>query len=208
MRENIVSEVDLLVAPCDFKAAKFAVEHWHYSASLPQGRTFKCGVWENSSFIGAVVFSYGANRNMMSPYGLKFNEGCELVRVALTSHVSHVSKILSHALRLLKKRSPGLRLVVSYADPLQGHEGKIYQASNWIYSGTTSKEYYIKMPSGKILHKKSAHNTFGHTNADLIGAEWVVHPAKHKYLYPLDRAMRRQIEKLARAYPKRNNADA
>lgn len=27
--------------------------------------------------------------------------------------------------------------------------------------------------------------------------------AKHRYLYPLDRAMRRQIQKLAQPYPKR-----
>ena len=41
------------------------------------------------------------------------------------------------ALRLLARHSPGLRLVVSYADPAQGHVGTIYQAAGWTYLGVT-----------------------------------------------------------------------
>jgi hypothetical protein len=32
----------------------------------------------------------------------------------------------------------GIRLLVSYADLNQGHEGKIYQASNWYYAAKPS----------------------------------------------------------------------
>ena len=46
---------------CSYEAAKYAVEHWHYSHSLPIGKLVKIGVWEDDQFIGAVVFGYGAN---------------------------------------------------------------------------------------------------------------------------------------------------
>ena len=130
-----MSKVELRVDWCDYKAAKFAVEHWHYSKTMPSSKIAKFGVWEDGRFIGAVLYSWGANNNIGKPYGLKQVEVCELVRVALTEHVSQVSQIVAVTLRILKKQSPGLRLIASYADPREGHNGSIYQAMNWIYAG-------------------------------------------------------------------------
>ena len=39
-----------------------------------------------------------------------------------------------------QREMPGIRLLVSYADLNQGHEGKIYQASNWVFVGKTGFE--------------------------------------------------------------------
>ena len=33
------------------------------------------------------------------------------------------------------KRHTGLKFLVSYADPAQGHLGTIYQATGWVYTG-------------------------------------------------------------------------
>ena len=51
-----------------------------------------------------------------------------------------VSRILSVAVKMLKREMSGIRLLVSYADSNQGHEGKIYQASNWIFVVMTGHE--------------------------------------------------------------------
>jgi hypothetical protein len=67
---------------CSFDAAKYAVEHWHYSHAMPAGKLAKVGVWEDGSFIGAVVFGRGANSHLGSPYGLSGLQCSELVRVA------------------------------------------------------------------------------------------------------------------------------
>ena len=56
-------------------------------------------------------------------------ECAELCRVALTKHETPVSKIISIACRMLKKAMPGLRLVVSFADPERGHVGVVYQGA-------------------------------------------------------------------------------
>ena len=108
---------DLVVDFCSYKAAKYAVEHWHYSGVLPAGKTVKIGVWEDGEFIGVVIYSRGANNNIGKPYGLKQTEVCELVRIALRSHAAPVSQIAAWAQKLLIGTSPGLRLIVSYADP-------------------------------------------------------------------------------------------
>ena len=51
---------DLVVDFCDYKAAKYAVEHWHYSKRMPKSKLNHIGVWENDCYIGVVLFGVGA----------------------------------------------------------------------------------------------------------------------------------------------------
>lgn len=139
---------------CSHKAAKYAVEHWHYSKQLPVSKKASVGVWENGRFIGAVIFSWGANPNLAGAYRLQMNECIELVRVALTTHHAPVSKIIAIALRLLARKFPSIRLVVSFADRNQGHLGTIYQAGNWIYAGETAPKWDY-MYRGRILQRRA-----------------------------------------------------
>lgn len=180
------------------EAAKYAVENWHYSQCLPAGKLVKVGAWENGKFIGVVIFGRGANNNMAKPYGLTQLECCELVRIALTKHITPVSKIAAIAMRFLKANSPGLRLIISYADPLQGHHGGIYQAGNWLYCGKSSPQAAV-MHNGKVMHKRTAREKFG----SIEGMKKSPVTSKHKYLMPLDAEMRKRILPLARPYPKR-----
>src|SRR5688572_27900813 len=108
---------------------------WHYSRRMPRCKLAKIGAWEDGRFIGAVVFGRGATPNIGSPFGLDQTEVCELVRVALRDHRAPVSQIMAEARRKLRETSPGLRVIVSFADTAQDHHGGIYQADNWIYLG-------------------------------------------------------------------------
>lgn len=180
------------------EAAKFAVEHWHYSQCLPAGKSVKVGVWEDGKFIGVVIFSRGATNHIGSPYGLEQTEVCELTRIALRQHQTPVSRIMSIAIKFLHRQSPGMRLVVSYADPLQGHHGGVYQANGWIYTGATKAQQGV-IVNGKEMHKRSANAKFG----TIKGLQKSEMKWKHKYLMPLDKPMREQVEKLRQPYPKR-----
>lgn len=199
---------NLIVAPCERKAALYAVQHWHYSRTLPPGKAVCYGVWESGKFIGAIVFGRGANNNMLRPYGLKMTDGCELVRVALSSHLAPVSQVVGASLRRLRSDNAGLRLVVSFADPAEGHHGGIYQAGNWIYAGMSPDKTAYQTRDGRVLHTRQVSATgrgieFGSPRAMPKRSDCTVVrlPGKHRYLYPLDRAMRRQVGKLAQPYP-------
>ncbi len=193
---------------CDHKAAEYAVLHWHYSHKMPAGKLVKVGVWEDEQFIGAVIFGRGGNNHAGTPYGLAQTEVCELVRVALWKHEAHVSRILAVALRLLKKQSPGLRLIVSYADPKQQHHGGIYQATGWTYAGPSTAQAAL-LVGGISMHKRTASSLYGTASPERITAitgsraAWEPTTWKHTYLYPLDDKMRAQIATLAKPYPKR-----
>ena len=193
------------VKPCSFEAAKYAVMKWHYSRAMPSSRLVKFGVWENGKFIGAVVYGRGANNNLGRPFGLTQLEICELVRVALDKHETPVSQIVAETLKLLKQSSPGLQLVISYADPAQGHKGGIYKAGNWFFIGFTgAREYFLL--KGKKTHPKTVHN-YGTQNLQWLrdnvdpNASIVKTPPKLKFIYPLDKKSRRKFAKLAQPYP-------
>lgn len=191
------------------EAAKYACETWHYSKSIPVPPIVKIGVWENGKFIGVVLFSRGASPDLLKPYGLSQTEGCELTRVALTKHMTPVSRILSIAIKFLKKTNPGLRLIVSFADASKNHHGGIYQANNWIYCGRSAPtiEYW---KDGKRWHPRQLSENgirvqFGVSRKAVKPSECKkVHvPGKFRYLMPLDDEMRKQISSLAKPYPKR-----
>lgn len=197
----------LKVAPCSHEAAKYAVENWHYSRSFPAGKLFKMGAWEGDKYVGCVIFGYGATPYLGKPYGLVQTEVCELVRVALRSHKWPVSRIMRFALKSLRQENPGIRLVVSFADPEQGHHGGVYQATGWVYTGTSAdSKFYIV--NGKLMHPRSViaaggqNSIAGARRIDPNAAEQIVR-GKHRYLYPLDEAMKRKIEHLRKPYPKR-----
>lgn len=177
---------------------------------MPTPPVVKIGVWESKQFVGAVLFSRGSNNNLGKPYGLKLTEICELTRIALSVHKTPVSRIISIAVRLLKKRSPGLRLIVSFADPNEGHHGGIYQASGWIFSGNAPSSQKYLTASGEVLRDrqvspsgyKRQYGTLRRVPkpVDLIH---IPQADKYRYLFPLDTEMRKLVSALAKPYPKR-----
>lgn len=192
------------------EAATYAVTHWHYSKSMPAGKVVKVGVWEAGRFVGCVLFSRGASDAIGRPYSLRQTEVAELTRIALTQHATPVSRIMAIAVRLLKTQSIGLRLLVSYADPTQGHIGGIYQAANWLFVGETSPDFYLVDASGKRWHSRMISPTgykisFGKPKRCLRPDQGVrvEIPGKRKYLMPLDPEMRAKVAHLAKPYPKR-----
>ena len=191
------------------QAALHACRRWHYSGSLPNGRQTIVGAWEDGSFRGVVVFGRGANKDLGTPYGLDQTGCCELIRIAFREHRAPISQVVSQAFKLLRSSSPGLRLVISFADPEQEHIGGIYQAGNWVYLGRTNASYRYITPDGTAVHRRNLSksgwmNSFGTQSRcwRFDQCQKVKIQGKHRYAMPLDRAMRRQLLKLAQPYPK------
>jgi hypothetical protein len=196
-------KVELRIDWATHEAATFAVENWHYSKRMPKSKLAKVGVWENGKFVGVVIFGVGATGDLFCPYGLKPTQGCELVRIALKrDHKTQVTRIVSIAIKLLRKTNPGLRLIVSFADPGEGHHGGIYQGGGWIYTGRSADRKFPVL-DGRVTHPRtlSLRVKAGKIRRDQI--EYVLKPGKHRYLMTLDSEMQKQIESLRKPYPKR-----
>lgn len=201
----------LLIDWCGYDAASYAVKHWHYSRAMPTGKLVKVGVWEDDEFIGCVLFGRGNSPHLGTKYKFAQTEICELTRVALRAHKTPVSRIGAIAVRLLRRECPGLRLVVSFADPEKGHHGGIYQAMGWTYTGQSAPTllYFWR---GKWRHTRSVagRNVEARlrklfVRGDLAKKEV---PGKHRYLLPLDEATAAIAKELAQPYPKRETSSA
>jgi hypothetical protein len=202
-----MGKADLRIDWATHEAAKYACVNWHYSGCVPKSKLSKVGVWESGKFIGVAIYGCGATPNLGKPYGLEQNECIELVRIALTKHQTPVSRIVRIANDWMHNANPGLRLIVSFADTSQGHHGGIYQAGNWVYTGQGSSAKFY-MIHGKLTHPRTlgsaglVQNLDGAKKRD-PRATVVDVPGKHRYLMPLDAAMRERILPLAKPYPKR-----
>lgn len=162
------------------------------------------GAWERGSYIGCIIFSYGANNNAAKSFDLSQQQCCELTRVALTEHEASVSRMLSIATKMLKRQCPGLKLAFSYADKTnQGHHGGIYQAAGWIYLGerTTGAKGAYYFIHGKKMHGRSARAKYGSEKRFPVGWRHAPSETKHLYVKLLDRAY--TLSKAIYRYPKR-----
>jgi hypothetical protein len=168
---------------------------------MPKSKLAKIGVWENGQYIGVVLFGVGATHDLVKRYGLAPEQGCELVRVALRAHQSSVTRIISIALRMLRRTFPGLRLVVSFADPEQGHVGGIYQGGNWIFLGRSQASDEYLYLGNRWQGRAFRHKFKGmehHPDVQIVKGS-----SKYRYLMPLDDDMRTKLAPLAQPYPKR-----
>jgi hypothetical protein len=198
---------------CSHKAALYACRNWHYSKSMPTPPVIKIGIWEGDTYKGCILFSRGNAPSIGKPYGLKQTQVCELTRIALKDHFWPVSKMIAEAFRLLKKHSPML-LIVSFADPSENHHGGIYQATNWIYTGKTSPTSEYIGPDGKRVHSRMTSKSgytkvYGEYRRVLKPEQCtkIRKPGKHKYLFALDKSLRKKLLKLSKPYPKRESVE-
>lgn len=196
---------------CSNADARYACRQWHYNPRFPKSKIVPLGVWEDGTFVGTVVFGRGAASRMGSPFGLQHTEVCELVRIALKDgHKAPVSKILRLAIRKLTGHSPGIKLIVTFADSAKGHLGIIYQASSFFYLGARS--YHGLRIHGEVRHPRAVHCIYGsRAGAQSIpwlrehvdpNAERIRTAPKYKYVKPLTRSMRKKVLGMALPYPK------
>jgi hypothetical protein len=99
---------------------------------------------------------------------------------------------------MLAREMPGIKLLVSYADPEHGHIGGIYQAMNWVYVGESCGPGVIAL-NGKPTHRRTISSKYGTSNIEWLRenvdpfARVVTSEPKFKYLYALDHEMQQKI---------------
>lgn len=64
------------------------------------------------------------------------------------AHPHSASFLINAACREMTKK--GYNIFVAYSDPAAGEIGTVYQASNWLYCGTTSPTEKFRTPSGEV----------------------------------------------------------
>lgn len=179
------------------KAIKYACMNFHYAKAVP---TYSIGysVFENNNWCGVVLFGGGASVNMPTKFNLRNGQYLELNRMALNGKQSSTSKVLSIAIKLIKKECPTVRMLFSYADKGQEHKGIIYQATNWYYIENIESSGTEYLLNGIWKHDRGRYNW----GVDFKKLPKRKKAGKHKYIYPLDKTLLPLCRSLSKPYPK------
>ena len=189
------------IAKAATKAIEFACKHYHYSKSVPAVQYAYNIYNDKDEWCGTILYGGGANNNLPKFFNKNAGEVLELVRVALNGKQEQTSKAVALSLKVLHKENPLVQIIVSYADHRQKHLGIIYQATNWLYIGTSitsDTQYFFK---GKWTHERSinAQKNRDELKRTLPKRE---NSNKFKYVYCFGKKEREQYTKLAQPYPK------
>jgi len=157
------------VRPILYADTKPFILDLHYAKRMPS-ISFAFGLFLNDALVGVVTYGMPASPWLCK--GICGNENRHLVlelnRLVLTHNIKNEASLLvGRSLALL----PTPRVIVSYADTAQGHVGVVYQACNFLFTGTTKPRTDMAAKDGK----HSRHHSGDKTNR-------VARSAKHRYV--------------------------
>ena len=148
--KKYVDTSKLSVREIDRKIARKFIVEYHYSHQWTKC-THALGLFtttgrEHSFFdepeeklIGAICYGDPIGRNSGASISLAVPRTAVFELVRLFVHDGYGSNIESYLIgegfRWLKKHRTDIKALISYSDPMQGHVGTVYQATNWLYQG-------------------------------------------------------------------------
>lgn len=173
------------VQPITYDDARPWIVNKHYAHRMPCVQ-HAFGLYNGIVIEGVVA--YGPTcRSLNNGYGIFGGElevnSYELLRLCIDSDNKNAASILvGRSLKMLGKPS----FVVSYADANQGHVGYVYQSTNWLFCGVTSKERkYIR--EGKEIHARTVVSMYGTRKLDSIPKDITIEEQEGMKSYPTQR---------------------
>lgn len=175
------------------KYAKRLICKHHYAHSVPSGKSVYVRVED-----AIVVFSIPANQHI-GPFLLGKPANCwELSRLwAPDGHKRNLlTMAIASARKLFQQRHPEVEVLVSYADPNVGHEGHIYRAASWLYTGQAEEGRYYVDQQGQVVSRRKFHKGRKFlVKAEILalGYRELKRPGRHRFALGLNRFARRDL---------------
>lgn len=133
---------------CQLSEANQLLTQHHYLGAAKASR--QCfAAWKCDELVACMVWRWPTARMLPSD-----GSWLELSRWCLTpmSGANSGSQMMSWVVRWIRRNMPEVTTLVSYSDPVHGHTGSLYKASNWQYEPTHIGRRYdldgIGFPSG------------------------------------------------------------
>lgn len=147
-------EIILKVIPS--KLANDFIKRHHYSGKVAPNSQLHFGAFLDGDLHG--VLSYGPSLDKSKIIGLVegtgWNDFLELNRMAFDDYLPKFSesRCISQSIKMIKKKAPNIKWVVSFADGCSCGDGTIYRASNFVLTGIKENLDMVEL-NGQKLHK-------------------------------------------------------
>lgn len=161
----------------------------HYAKRWPS-ISYAFGLFKGSELVGVVTYGTPASAPLRNGIAGEENAGhvLELNRLVLRNNMhNEASTLVGRSLRLLPKG----KIVVSFADISEGHNGCVYRATNFMYCGLSAKRTDWKIKGKEHLHGQTVADEFrGRPNRAALmrekyGDDFYLAPRsrKHRYIF-------------------------
>tara|TARA_R110001592_G_scaffold178712_1_gene419929 strand:+ start:47 stop:643 length:597 start_codon:yes stop_codon:yes gene_type:complete len=175
------------VCQIPYEATKDWILNIHYAKRMPS-ISYAYGLYLYDEMVGMVSYGSPASPSLCKGICGEEHRGdvIELNRLVLRDNLpNEASFLVGKSLKLLPKP----KVVVSYADTAQEHLGIIYQATNFLFTGTTKARTDIAGKDGK----HSRHHLGDKANR-------INRSAKHRYVYFIGNKKQKKILRNALRY--------
>lgn len=201
----------------DKNIAKEIVVDNHYSHKWSSCR-YSLGLIFENEIVGVAIYGFPVGRQVVNSISalLKNDDVLELTRLWLKDEEPKNSEswFLSKTFKWLKENTD-VKVLISYSDPMYGHRGIIYQATNWWYQGNETMliKSYMHKVLDEVLHPRSCVAKYGTIKEQELfdidpNYERFEMLKKHRYLYVLHKEDRQHIKGTlkfsVKKYPKHN----
>ena len=180
---------DYTVVQIPYEATKDWILNIHYAKRMPS-ISYAYGLYRHDEMVGMVSYGSPASPSLCKGIcGEEYkSDVIELNRLVLKDNLpNEASFLVARSLKLL----PNPKVVVSYADAGgHFHTGFVYQATNFLFTGTTR-------PRTDIAGKDGKHSR--HHLGDIT--KRVDRTAKHRYVYFIGSKRERKVFREALRYP-------
>ncbi len=168
--------------------------------------SYSFGLFNKDNILqGICTFGYPPNYNYNNGKCVFNGYECltlELNRLVVNDNLPN--NTLSYFVSQCLKKLPFPSCIVSYADQNQNHNGYIYQATNWIYTGVSTPKYKYVFEDGSVFDIRRGIDKKGKV------VEKILLKPTHRYLYfngtkNDKKVMKKKLKMKVHKYPKGQN---
>lgn len=184
--DGTVLEMNYEVKKIPCKTAKDYIIKNHYSHGCHNAPSPCYGLFQNDDLIGVLMFATPCSENVRASVfgGDNKDKVIELHRLHIldVTPKNTESWFISRCLKLLKEDKPRVKAVISFSDTTQGHNGTIYQATNFYFIGKTTPCTFYLDSNNRLRHPRQ--NGVNITKEMAAGYGWtpIKRMAKNRYL--------------------------
>ncbi len=187
------------IKPINSKDTYDFILNKHYAQRKPS-ISFSFGLFIDNNLEGILTIGKPASNSLCEGVcGIGYKDRVyELNRLVVNEGLpkNSLSMFVGTVLRMLKNED---MIIVSYADEAMNHNGYIYQATNFIYTGKTKERTDKYTPNGK--HSRHYTDEYNHIRK--------LRSSKHRYIYFTGKSKKYLLKELKYdilPYPKGDNS--
>ena len=202
----------MIVKKIDYRVATLFVQERHYSPVMPKLTKHHLGAYVDDTLVGVLTLGWGTNPmgtiKKMFPT-LSTSDYFEIGKMCMDESMprNSESQMQSLTIQWMKKNTPNIKYLYTWADGIVGKPGYVYQAANFLYGGFIWSDVYVTDEGEKVhfrtIQRKmkkemNRHDTkYGPRPSDAKMGELGfsrVWGKQFRYIYPLNKKARKFLK--------------